>query len=108
MKEIVYFKLENGKEPVDEWISSLDIRTQSRIYSRLERISQGNYGDVKKLTNSELSEIRLALGKGYRIYYAEVENIIILLINAGDKSTQISDIKKANKYFILWKEQSNE
>jgi putative addiction module killer protein len=108
MKELEFFELENGKIPVQDWIASLDSKTQSRIMSRLERISEGIYGDVKKLVKSELSEIRFDFGKGYRIYFKEVKNVIVLLLNSGDKSTQTGDIKKAEKYFKIWKEYNND
>lgn len=103
MKEIKQFKLENGKYPVRDWIDSLDLGVQTRIYSRLVRLQEGNYGDYKKL--GEISELRFKFGSGYRIYFAEVNNVIILLINAGDKSTQSRDIKKAKEYLQLWKGQ---
>ena len=108
MKEVKFLKLDNGKEPVREWLETLDVRVQTRINSRLIRINEGNYGDVKRLANSELSEVRFKFGKGYRIYFAEVKNTIILLINSGDKSAQATDIKKANEYFKLWKERNND
>ncbi|MBQ8168383.1 addiction module killer protein [bacterium] len=45
--------------------------------------------------DNEISELRFNFGSGYRVYYTEVDNIIILLINSGDKSTQNKDIQKA-------------
>ena len=55
---------------------------------------KNNFGDHKKI-DSEISELRLKFGSGYRIYYTEVDNVIVLLINGGDKSTQSKDIEKA-------------
>lgn len=106
MKEIRHFKLKNGKYPVKDWINSLDLSIQVRIYSRLARVQEDNYGDCKKL--SEISELRFNFGSGYRIYFAEVNNIIILLLNAGDKKTQKKDIEKAKEYLQLWKGQYND
>jgi putative addiction module killer protein len=71
---------------------------------RLIRVQLGNYGDCKPLQNSELSELRFITNKGYRIYYKELDNIIVLILAGGDKSDQIQTINKANKYFDEFKE----
>lgn len=47
MKQIFTYKLENGKCPYDIWFSKLDKANQVRIYKRLERLQEGNYGDFK-------------------------------------------------------------
>ncbi|MDD3436218.1 MAG: type II toxin-antitoxin system RelE/ParE family toxin [Candidatus Gastranaerophilales bacterium] len=101
MKEVKYFKLDNGKIPVVEWINSLDIQYQTRIYARITRLQEGNYGDCKKL--GEISELRFKFGSGYRIYFQEVDGVILLLLNAGDKKTQSRDIEKAKEYLKIWK-----
>ena len=103
MKEIVFYKTEDGKCPFKEWYTSLDKSIQIRIDQRLERIEENNFGDCKKLDN-ELSELRFKIGAGYRIYYTEYDGFIVLLINAGDKSTQSKDIKKAKIYINDFKE----
>jgi len=54
--------------------------------------------DCKRLTNSKLSELRLDFGKGYRIYFKELDNVIILIVAGGDKSDQKLTIKQADKY----------
>ncbi len=76
-----------------EWINSLDKHTKSRIQSRLTRLLENNFGDHKKIDN-EISELRLKFGAGYRIYYTEINKIVVLLINGGDKKTQTKDIDK--------------
>ena len=95
-------QLSNKKQPLIEWLESLDKMTKSRIQSRLTRLLENNFGDCKKIDN-EISELRLKFGSGYRIYYTEIDNIIILLINGGDKSTQNKDIKKAREILQEWR-----
>lgn len=95
-------QLENNKTPFIEWVNSLDKVTRARIQSRLTRILENNFGDFKKI-DSEISELRLKFGAGYRIYYTEIEEIIVLLINGGDKSTQSKDIEKARKILQEWR-----
>ena len=87
---------------VIEWMNSLDKNTKIRIQSRLTRLLENNFGDHKKIDN-EISELRFKFGSGYRIYYTEIDNIIVLLINGGDKSTQSKDILKAKSILQEWR-----
>lgn len=95
-------QISNDKTPFIEWVDSLDKITKSRIQSRLTRLLENNFGDHKKI-DSEISELRLKFGSGYRIYYTEIDNIIVLLINGGDKSTQSKDIEKAKSILQEWR-----
>jgi putative addiction module killer protein len=97
MKQIVTYKTFTGKCPYEEWFYKLDKATQARIEKRLERLEEGNYGDFKKI-NNDLSELRFNFGSGYRIYFTETNDIIVILLCAGDKSSQQYDIKKAKNY----------
>lgn len=100
--KIVYLVLPNGKAPIIEWLNSLDSITRKRINQRILRIEDGNFGDAKKLSE-DMSELRFTFGKGYRIYYTEEYNKIILLINGGDKSKQSKDIEKAKELLEQWR-----
>ena len=95
--EIEYLILPNGKAPIVEWLNSLDSTTRKRIHQRILRIEDGNFGDCKKISE-DISELRFTFGKGYRVYYTEENNKIILLINGGDKSKQSKDIKTIKRY----------
>lgn len=108
MKEILYYVKTNGKCPYEEWYSSLDIKIQIRIASRLERLIEGHYGEIRKLTNSELSEMKFKFGKGYRIYYKDLNDILVLFLAGGDKSSQKEDIKQAEKYYKDYIERLND
>ena len=105
MKTIEYYVTNNGKVPVDEWLQSLDRTTKARILTRLVRLEDDNYGDYKRF--DELIELRFSFGSGYRIYCYEVENTIVLLLNAGDKKQQAKDIKLAKEYLADWKGKNN-
>ena len=94
--------LQNNKAPFIEWLNSLDKVAKARVQSRLTRILENNFGDHKKIDN-EISELRLHFGKGYRIYYSEIENVIVLLITGGDKSSQVKDIEKAKQVLQEWR-----
>lgn len=95
-------QLSNGKTSFIDWIETLDKVTKSRVQSRLTRLLENNFGDHKKIDN-EISELRLKFGSGYRIYYTEIDNVIVLLINGGDKSTQSKDIQKAKDILQEWR-----
>ncbi len=69
-------------------------RSEFPIAGRLLRIEQGNLGDHKALGEG-LYELRFTFGAGYRVYFAQEGNQIILLLIGGDKSTQSRDIEKA-------------
>ena len=107
MKEILYYTKENGRCPYNDWFKSLDLQTRVRIASRLERLIDGHYGEIRKLTNSELSEMKFKFGKGYRIYYIDLNDVLILFLAGGDKSTQNNDITKANQYYKDYIERLN-
>lgn len=98
----------SGKVPFVEWLNKLkDPVTRLRIRRRLDRLELGNLGDCKPVGDG-VSELRLAFGPGFRIYFAELNNVIIFLLCAGDKSTQSKDIKLAKKYWQDLKERSDE
>ena len=78
-----------------KWIDGLhDIRARARILVRIERLSQGNPGDVKAVGEG-VSELRIDYGQGYRVYYKKIRQNRIVLLIGGDKSSQAGDIKTA-------------
>lgn len=97
MKQVKFYKLENGKEPVKEWLLKLDVSIRVRIVKRLERIYDDNFGDYKQIAPN-LYELRFFFGKGYRIYYTIQNDIIVILLEAGDKSNQQKDVALAKNY----------
>lgn len=98
----------SGKVPFLEWLNNLkDPITRLRVRRRLDRLELGNLGDCKPVGEG-VSELRLAFGSGYRIYFVEQDDAIIILLCAGDKSTQSKNIKLAKEYWHELKERSDE
>ena len=78
-----------------KWLSKLkDMKGRIAVARRIERMEQGNFGDVKSV-GSRISELRITTGPGYRVYFTKKEETIIILLIGGDKSTQSKDIEKA-------------
>lgn len=80
-----------------DWLDGLkDIKAQLRIVARLRLAEAGNLGDWR-VVGGEISEMRVAFGPGYRLYFTKRQNILIVMLAGGDKSTQARDIKRAQK-----------
>jgi putative addiction module killer protein len=78
-----------------EWINGLKDRAgRARIQVRVDRLVHGNPGLHRNLTGG-VSELKIDFGPGYRVYYMQRGNRLILLLAGGDKSTQQSDIRTA-------------
>ncbi len=103
-REIRIFETKGGKLPFEEWLEGLrDARARARIEVRIDRLEQGNFGDCKPVGEGVL-ELRIDVGPGYRVYFAEEGVIVILLLIGGDKSTQDKDIRTAKTYWREYKE----
>jgi putative addiction module killer protein len=91
-------------EEFDRWIARLrDIRAQLRIRARIERLVSGNPGDVKPVGEG-INELRLDYGPGYRVYYLQRGDILVVLLCGGTKNSQEKDIKQAKTIAHRWKE----
>ena len=79
------------------WLGGLrDANARSRIVVRIRRLELGNPGDVKPVGDG-VSELRIAYGPGYRVYFTRQGQKIVLLLCGGDKSSQSRDIATAKQ-----------
>ena len=84
-------------ETYKKWFKKLKGYTAKfAIGQRIERMQQGNFGDSKSVGDG-VFEVRVDVGKGYRVYFTNDGKEIVILLVGGDKSTQDSDIAKAKK-----------
>ena len=96
--KIVYYQTKSGRSPFYEWLRKLDEKTKERINERLFRLTSGNFGDHKNIGDG-IFELRFHFDSGYRIYFGKENNKIIILLNAGNKSSQSRDIKQAKEFW---------
>ena len=82
-------------EDYANWFSRLrDRQARGRILARIRRLSLGNPGDVAPVGEG-VSEMRIHYGPGYRVYFVEPGQTLIVLLAGGSKRTQRADIRKA-------------
>ena len=78
-----------------KWLDGLqDIQARARVLVRIERLATGNPGDVAPVGEG-VSELKINYGPGYRVYYKQFGNQLVVLLAGGDKHTQTKDIKTA-------------
>jgi putative addiction module killer protein len=75
-----------------QWINNLkDKASRARIQVRVDRLVHGNPGKHRNL-KAGVSELKIDVGPGYRVYYTQHGDELIILLAGGDKSTQQSDL----------------
>ncbi|WP_311885171.1 MULTISPECIES: type II toxin-antitoxin system RelE/ParE family toxin [unclassified Pseudomonas] len=87
------------------WLLKLaDSRARMRIQVRIDRMADGNFGDVKAIGEG-LSEVRIDYGPG-GVYFMQQGRQVVILLCGGDKSSQPRDIKQARLIAESWQEQN--
>jgi len=103
-RTVEFLVTNTGKCPFELWLNSIDSTMKLRIKRKLTRTQQGNLGNWKPVGDG-IFEFRYDFGPGYRVYFAFYRDKMIVVLGGGTKRTQNKDIKKAEK---LWKEYKNE
>lgn len=103
MMEILRYCGEDGREPLSEWLCALrDKAAQAQIRVRIRRVQAGNLGDCVSVGEG-VSELRVDVGPGYRVYLGRYGKGVVVLLCGGDKSSQSGDIKQAKALWSDWK-----
>lgn len=85
----------SGHNPFGDWLEGLrDIRARARVEARLDRVSLGNLGDHSSVGGG-VFELRIFYGPGYRVYYSQERDNVVLLLYGGIKDRQSQDIQFA-------------
>ncbi len=99
---VEHYLAPDGRDPFERWLDRVrDRRAVIAIERRIARIERDSHLGDHKFLRDGVSELRIDEGAGYRVYYAQTQNIVILLLCGGDKSTQAADIDRA---VSCWKE----
>jgi len=107
-RKIELFVAANGKAPFEEWMRTLrDKASKARIFSRIDRLRLGNFGDCKGVGEG-VFELRIHLGPGFRVYFGTIGTELVLLLCGGDKSSQPRDIANAINYWKEYKARANQ
>jgi len=87
------------------WFAAMRDRVaQARIGKRLDQASAGNFGDSEPVGEG-VSEMRIDVGQGYRVYFARQGAVVYVILLGGDKNSQRRDIKRAK---AIWKGMKHE
>jgi putative addiction module killer protein len=108
-RTLEFYKQTDGTMPCLDWLNNLkDDKAGTVIAARLARLAAGHFGDCKSIKDSELLELRVHVGPGYRLYLAQDGKTIILLLYGGSKRTQDGDIRKAKQYWSDYQRRKND
>ena len=97
--KIIYYTLENGDSPFENWLKKLDNLSRAIVVRFVQRVATGGAKKSIKALKDGIFEIKITHGPGYRVYFAEDGDEIIILLVGGDKKTQSRDIDKAKEYW---------
>ena len=79
----------------DDFLAGADGQVRKRVLTRLTRAELGNLGDHKM--PGAIGEMRIDFGPGYRVYFTMRKGVIVILLCAGDKTSQPRDIERARR-----------
>jgi putative addiction module killer protein len=108
-RKIVFFKDEDGSEPVKRWLDDLCRKKRvehARIVTRIKRAGMGNFGSHRFLAGN-LGELKVDYGPGYRVYFGLDGDQLVILLNGGTKKNQEEDIQIASERWNKYQEEKS-
>ncbi len=97
-REVRLYVTRTGHVPFSEWLHALkDVRGRAVIRARINRLRLGNFGDCRSVGHG-IFELRIPFGPGYRVYFGQDGETVILLCG-GHKGSQARDIRTAHAYW---------
>ena len=104
--EIRHFVTSGGVDLFLEWFARIrDPVAKVQILKRVNRMEQGNFGD-HVFCGDGVWEMRVDVGAGYRVYYAQSGAAVMLLLCGGDKRSQDGDIRQAKRVWKEWRQRN--
>ena len=102
--DVVYYRLENGRCPFEDWVDKLERRSQIAVYDYIDRVACGGSRKNVKSLGDGVWEIKINYKHGtMRVYFGKVNGLIVLL--GGSKRDQSADIERAKDYWRSYDEQ---
>lgn len=96
---VLTYQTQEGQVPFNQWLDSLrDRKARAVVRTRINRLRLGLLGDCKPVGKG-VKELRIFFGPGYRLYFGQEGETLVILLCGGDKSSQNKDIKKAQGYW---------
>ncbi len=98
-RRVEYYETADGKQPFRDWFNSLrDRRAQAKIQIRIDRVSLGNLGYCRSVGQGVM-KLKVDYGSGYRVYFGQFGDKLVILLSGGDKSSQNRDIRASHEYW---------
>ena len=104
MVRVVHYVSEDGTDYFDAWFRTQSSQARARIQTRIDRMELGNFGDHKSVGEG-VSELRIAFGPGYRLYYGREGDTLVILLGGGTKVRQARDIDAAQAHWQAYKQE---
>jgi putative addiction module killer protein len=96
---VIVYRSRDGRLPFNDWLHELrDKNAVALVLARVGRVRRGNFGDCKPVGKG-VSELRVDYGPGYRVYFGQKGQTLVILLSGGDKRTQQQDISQAQGYW---------
>ena len=107
MVRVVHYVTEDGTDYFDKWFRTLHHQTRSRIQTRIDRMEFGNFGDCKSVGRG-VFELRVDFGPGYRLYFGQDGDDLVILLGGGTKKRQSRDIAQAHSHWKAYKQEKTD
>ena len=99
---MVEYQDEDGRSPFGRWFARLNAEAAAKVTTATIRLEQGNFSNVKSVGRG-VSEYRIDFGPGYRIYFGQDGDVLVILLGGGTKKRQNQDIKLAQECWTDYK-----
>jgi putative addiction module killer protein len=103
MPEIRYYQAADDQQPFAEWYVDLDAVARAKVTRAIVRLEQGNFSNVKSVGEG-VFEYRIDFGPGYRVYFGQDGQTLVILLTGGTKKRQQRDIEAAHDYWRAYKQ----
>lgn len=103
MPEIRYYVAADGQQPFASWFAELEAVARAKVTRAIVRLEQGNFSSVKSVDKG-VFEYRIDFGPGYRVYFGQDGQTLVILLTGGTKKRQQRDIDDAHIYWNDYKQ----